>query len=268
MSILLISPLFLIIQEKNTYPLFKIEKRKGCCRPLLAIRNDDLLRRRGCTSSTVETVSSHNNFGRFLFLPLFYSFSFSFLFFYTSAPDLGGTSFFLTHQDAKNKTMPNFNEVTLRFDGSCKPNPGDGGSGYVIFDTNNDKTIIEGHYYVGGNCTNNVAEYFGLIAGLKHFQNSPYTADHLNIEGDSELTINQMKGTYRINSHRLKPLFKRVTNLLLKYCRGDSICTSVSFAHIDRRFNVRADALANDARYEENHGSQDLYDEGDGDDDY
>lgn len=95
------SPLFLIIQEKNTYPLFKIEKRKGGCRPLLAIRNDDLLRRRGCTSSTVETVSSHNNFGRFLFLPLFYSFSF--LFFYTSAPDIGGTSFFLTHQDAKNK---------------------------------------------------------------------------------------------------------------------------------------------------------------------
>ena len=158
--------------------------------------------------------------------------------------------------------MANFLEVTLRFDGSCKPNPGDGGSGYVIFNTKTEKTIIEGHYYVGKKCTNNVAEYFGLIAGLKHFKNSPYTADHLNIEGDSELTINQMKGTYRINSHRLKPLFKRVTNLL-KYCCGGQIRTTFSFAHIDRRFNVRADALANDARYEKNHGSQDLYEEGD-----
>ena len=164
--------------------------------------------------------------------------------------------------------MPNFNEVTLRFDGSCKPNPGVGGSGYVIFNTKTDKTIIEGHYYVGKKCTNNVAEYFGLIAGLKHFKNSPYTADHLNIEGDSELAINQMKGTYRINSHRLRPLFRQVTNLL-KDCRGGNppfSLTTFSFAHIDRRFNVRADALANDARYEENHGSQDLYDEGDGDD--
>jgi hypothetical protein len=42
MSILL-SPLFL--RKKLTYPLFKIEKRKGGCRPLLAI-NDLLLHRR------------------------------------------------------------------------------------------------------------------------------------------------------------------------------------------------------------------------------
>ena len=181
--------------------------------------------------------------------------------------------------------MPHFDEVTLRFDGSCKPNPGDGGSGYVIFNTKNDKTIIEGHYYVGKKCTNNVAEYFGLIAGLKHFKNSPYTADHLNIEGDSELTINQMKGTYRINSRRLRPLFRHVTILLkdcregkfsrplwrqvtnlLKDCRKGNISLTFSFAHIDRRFNVQADALANNARYEEKHGSKDLFVEGDGDD--
>lgn len=161
--------------------------------------------------------------------------------------------------------MANFLEVTLRFDGSCKPNPGDGGSGYVIFNTKTGKTIIEGHHYVGEKCTNNVAEYFGLIAGLKHFKNSPYTADHLNIEGDSELTINQMKGTYRINSRRLRPLFRQVTNLL-KDCREGKISLTFSFAHIDRRFNVQADALANNARYEENHGSKDLFDEGDGDD--
>ena len=169
--------------------------------------------------------------------------------------------------------MPHFDEVTLRFDGSCKPNPGDGGSGYVIFDTNNDKTIIEGHYYVGEKCTNNVAEYFGLIAGLKHFKNSPYTAGHLNIEGDSELTIQESKLTidqmtyrtqkYRTQGHRLRPLCRRITNLLNKDCRGGQISASFSFAHIDRRFNVRANALANDARYEENNGSQDLYDDGD-----
>jgi ribonuclease HI len=153
--------------------------------------------------------------------------------------------------------MVYFDEVTLRFDGSCKPNPGEGGSGYVIFDANNDMPIIEGRYYVGKSCTSNVAEYFGLIAGLKHFKDSPYTAGHLNIEGDSELTINHMKGTYRVKSPRLKPLFRQATSLLKK-CR-----TSFSFEHIDRRLNVRADALANDARYEEQNWSQDLYDEGD-----
>ncbi|OEU13995.1 ribonuclease H-like protein [Fragilariopsis cylindrus CCMP1102] len=169
--------------------------------------------------------------------------------------------------------MPNFNEVTLRFDGSCKPNPGVGGSGYVIFNTKTEKTIIEGHYYVGEKCTKNVAEYFGLIAGLKHFKKCPYTAGHLNIEGDSELMIPPSKWTindqvkYRTNVHRLKPLLERVINLL-KDCHGGQKSASFSFARIDRRFNVRADALANDARYEENHGSQDLYDEGDGDDEY
>ena len=72
----------------------------------------------------------------------------------------------------------------------------------MIFNDNNMNTIIEGEgrYYVGDDCTNNVAEYFGLIAGLKRLRSSPHNIGHLSIEieGDSQLVINHLN--YRNNA--------------------------------------------------------------------
>jgi ribonuclease HI len=141
--------------------------------------------------------------------------------------------------------MVYFANATLRFDGSCQPNPGAGGGGYVIFNDNNMNTIIEGRYYVGDDCTNNVAEYFGLIAGLKRLRSSPHNIGHLSIEGDSQLVINHLNYRNNVNSNRLRPLVFEVRNLI-RSCEGRDF-NSHSFAHIDRSMNERADGLARDA---------------------
>lgn len=153
--------------------------------------------------------------------------------------------------------MVYFEEATLRFDGSCSPNPGAGGSGYQIFDTSSHNTIIEGRYYVGERCTNNVAEYFGVIAGLKRLRDSPHHIGHLTIEGDSELVINHLERTYRVKSPRMKKLNLIVCRLITR-CKGREF-KKLSYVHIDRRFNEEADRLANDARIEKKNWSQDRY---------
>ena len=152
--------------------------------------------------------------------------------------------------------MVYFAQATLRFDGSCNPNPGEGGSGYEIFESN-ESTIVEGQFYVGNSCTNNVAEYFGLIAGLKRLRDSPHEIGHLDIEGDSELVINQLKRIYDVKSRRLKPLLRQA-RALIKKSRGKDF-QSCSYSHIDRRYNENADRLANAARYEKQDWSEDKY---------
>ena len=94
-----------------------------------------------------------------------------------------------------------------------------------------------GQYYVGSDCSNNVAEYFGLIAGLKRFRETDHYTDHLCIEGDSELVIYQLNGTYSVRSPRLRPLHRNA----------------------DRRENEEADQLARNAVEEESDWSIDYY---------
>lgn len=153
--------------------------------------------------------------------------------------------------------MVNFSRGTLQFDGACIPNPGEGGGGYVLYNDNNMNIIIKGQYYVGDDCTNNVAEYFGLIAGLKRLRESPHHIRHLTIEGDSELVINQLNGTYMVGSPRLRPLHGRAMQLI-NSCRGREF-DSVSFSHIYRSENEDADRLAREAVHEERNWSYDGY---------
>ena len=81
--------------------------------------------------------------------------------------------------------MVYFARATLRFDGACQPNPGTGGCGWIIFNDNNGNAILEGQRYMGNDCTNNVAEYFGLVEALKHLRDSSHHVGCLTIEGDS-----------------------------------------------------------------------------------
>jgi len=153
--------------------------------------------------------------------------------------------------------MVYFARATLRFDGACIPNPGEGGCGWTLTNDKNGKTILEGQRYIGDDCTNNVAEYFGLIEGLKALRASAHYVGHLDIEGDSKLVVNQLNGFYRVQSPRLRPLCNRVRGMLAR-CQGREFETC-SFRHIDREDNTTADALANDAVQEEEDWSCDYY---------
>lgn len=141
--------------------------------------------------------------------------------------------------------MTYYREAVLQFDGACQTNPGEGGAGYVLIDDYGD-TILEGRYYIGSDCTNNVAEYFALIQGLKQLRDSQHQIGRLIIQGDSELVINHLLGVYRVKSSRLRPLYHR-TKELVSRCQSNGVFVSYEFQHIYREDNERADDLANDA---------------------
>lgn len=102
-----------------------------------------------------------------------------------------------------------------------------------------------------------MAEYKGLIEGLKRLRDSTHEVEHLNIEGDSELVINQLNGSYNVRSNRLRPLYNRARQLL-DACI-DRVFNSYIISHIDRYSNSRADELASDAVNEQQDWSTDNY---------
>lgn len=91
--------------------------------------------------------------------------------------------------------------------------------------------------YIGQN-TNNVAEYFGLIAALDYAQSHGVRA--LRVESDSELLVNQMRGQYKVKSDDLKPLFERAKKMT-------SALESFRIDHVYREQNREADTLVNQA---------------------
>jgi ribonuclease HI len=89
-----------------------------------------------------------------------------------------------------------------------------------------------------GRTTNNVAEYYGLIAALDYAQSNNIRA--LRIESDSELMVKQMRGQYKVKSADLKPLFERAKKMSQTF-------SSFRIDHVYREQNKEADALANEA---------------------
>jgi len=95
-------------------------------------------------------------------------------------------------------TMVYYGTLILRFDGACKGRrEGPSGSGWLIVDATTSSVIAEGYYYIGKQGTCNVAEYMGLLGGLKFIQNNGIQiGKKLHVQGDSELVIKHMKGEY------------------------------------------------------------------------
>jgi ribonuclease HI len=127
-------------------------------------------------------------------------------------------------------------DFLLRFDGCSKGNPGKAASGAVIYQ--NEKEIWSGSRLVGYNETNNYAEYMGLIMGLNKAIELNIT--ELQVEGDSMLVIKQMTGKNKVNSPNLIELHKLATQMKSQF-------KTITFEHIYRDKNTRADELCNEA---------------------
>ena len=121
-------------------------------------------------------------------------------------------------------------------DGGSRGNPGPAAYGVVVRDPRGD-IVARLKKYIGKN-TNNVAEYFGLIAALDYAQNHGIRA--LRIESDSELMVKQMRGQYKVKSAELKPLFERAKKMSQAF-------ESFRISHVYREQNKEADALVNQA---------------------
>jgi ribonuclease HI len=119
-------------------------------------------------------------------------------------------------------------------DGASRGNPGPASYAVVLRDPSG-KIVLELAKNIGRE-TNNVAEYYALLAALD------YAATHdvpaLRIRSDSELLVRQMQGRYKVKSPDLKPLHERAAKLArqLKY---------FVIEHVRRELNADADALAN-----------------------
>jgi len=121
-------------------------------------------------------------------------------------------------------------------DGGSRGNPGPAAYGVVVRDARGE-VVARLKKYIGQN-TNNVAEYFGLIAALDYAESHGIRA--LRIESDSELLVKQMRGQYKVKSADLRPLFERAR----KMAQG---LESFRIDHVYREQNREADALANQA---------------------
>jgi ribonuclease HI len=119
-------------------------------------------------------------------------------------------------------------------DGGSRGNPGPAAYGVVIRDPKGE-IVARLKKYIG-RMTNNVAEYYGLIAALDYVESQGIRA--LRIESDSELLVKQMKGLYKVRSEELAPLYERAKKMA-------SALDSFRIDHVYREHNREADALAN-----------------------
>jgi ribonuclease HI len=126
--------------------------------------------------------------------------------------------------------------VTIHIDGGSRGNPGPAAAGVVI--TADDGTVLHEAGLFLGRATNNVAEYSGLLGGLKAA--GKLGAREVDIVSDSELLVRQMNGQYRVKNAGLAPLFQEAQQLARAFAR----CT---YRHVRREENVQADGLVNQA---------------------
>lgn len=121
-------------------------------------------------------------------------------------------------------------------DGGARGNPGPAAIGAVILDSN-DILVAEFGETIG-ETTNNQAEYLALIAGLTAALKNDISC--LICHLDSELVVRQLNHQYKVKDRKLASLFARVYDLRQKF-------RSISFRHIPRSNNKRADYLVNRA---------------------
>ncbi|MFF7436554.1 bifunctional RNase H/acid phosphatase [Streptomyces sp. NPDC008122] len=128
-------------------------------------------------------------------------------------------------------------ELVVEADGGSRGNPGPAGYGAVVLDPATGETLAEAAEYIGV-ATNNVAEYKGLVAGLKAARELfPDAAVHVRM--DSKLVVEQMSGRWKIKHPDMKPLAAEAARV---FPPG-----RVRYEWIPRERNKHADRLANEA---------------------
>lgn len=126
--------------------------------------------------------------------------------------------------------------LTIHTDGASRGNPGEAACAYVISRAGH--PVIEVAERLGL-MTNNQAEYTALVRALEHALE--LGAEHsLRIHSDSELMVKQMRGEYRVKNEDLRDLYDEARGLVREF-RG-----TVTFQHVRREQNSRADALCNE----------------------
>ncbi|MFI0709544.1 bifunctional RNase H/acid phosphatase [Streptomyces inhibens] len=127
--------------------------------------------------------------------------------------------------------------LIVEADGGSRGNPGPAGYGAVVLDPVTGEALAEAAEYIG-TATNNVAEYKGLVAGLRAAHALDPQA-RIQVRMDSKLVVEQMSGRWQIKHPDMKPLAAEA--------RAVFPAGQVSYEWIPRSQNKHADRLANEA---------------------
>ncbi|MFL6239114.1 MAG: bifunctional RNase H/acid phosphatase [Actinomycetes bacterium] len=128
--------------------------------------------------------------------------------------------------------------LIVEADGGSRGNPGPAGYGAVVRDAETGEVLRTAARSLG-TTTNNVAEYEGLLAGLRAAVEIDAHAE-VDVRMDSKLVVEQMSGNWKVKHEGLRPLAKEAAALI-------RALGTVRFSWIPREQNGAADRLANEA---------------------
>jgi ribonuclease H / adenosylcobalamin/alpha-ribazole phosphatase len=128
--------------------------------------------------------------------------------------------------------------LIIEADGGARGNPGPAGYGALVTDAETGAVLAELAEAIG-TATNNVAEYSGLLAGLRAAASIAPGAD-IEVRMDSRLVVEQMSGRWQIKDDRLRSLAEAAR-------QASSELGNTTYTWVPRARNARADRLANQA---------------------
>ena len=121
-------------------------------------------------------------------------------------------------------------------DGGSRGNPGAAAYGAAVIHGPTGVVVAERAGYLGI-ATNNVAEYNGLIAGLKVVTSLSDSA-RVEVRMDSRLVVEQMSGRWKIKHPDMRQLAMQASKIHPP--------TLVTYTWVPREQNTHADALCNE----------------------
>ena len=119
----------------------------------------------------------------------------------------------------------NKNSYVLKFDGSCWPNPGPMACAYFIFGHKQEPLVR--YTKMLGNGTNNEAELYALLYGLRHCIRLGIR--NLHVFGDSKLAINLAKDVFQTRKRHLSVLTDEIRSI-------SKLIFDISFTHVERKY--------------------------------
>jgi ribonuclease HI len=127
-------------------------------------------------------------------------------------------------------------KVVVHVDGGSRGNPGPAAAGAVIATPDGD--LLDEAMEVIGHATNNVAEYRGLLLGLRRARE--LGATDVEVVNDSELVAKQINGQYKVKHADMRPLYLDAMKALREF-------DAWTVRSVPRAQNADADALVNRA---------------------
>nr|WP_228266721.1 bifunctional RNase H/acid phosphatase [Ornithinimicrobium ciconiae] len=133
-------------------------------------------------------------------------------------------------------------QLVVEADGGSRGNPGVAGYGALVQDA--DGTLLAERAAPLGTASNNVAEYTGLIEGLRAVLDLGLAEGAtVTVRMDSKLVVEQMSGRWKIKHEDMRRLALQARDLVRQIQAAGG---RVSYTWIPRAENSAADALSND----------------------